>query len=101
MIPGIGGPLLSHDALERVIPEAMSGQLGEADRDAAMRRFRHWHRAVLAGLGPSASARTVFDQLAGPLVHQLGYRTAALSSSGAVLSGAAAGRRQDSRRCCW
>jgi hypothetical protein len=54
MIPGLSGPLLSHDALERIIPEAMSGQLGESARDAALRRFRHWHRPVAAALGPSA-----------------------------------------------
>ncbi|MEO7272554.1 MAG: N-6 DNA methylase [Vicinamibacterales bacterium] len=82
MIPGISGPLLSHDALERVIPETLQGQLGEAGRDAAMRRFRHWHRPVMARLGPSASARTVFDHLAGPLVDHLGYQPASLSSSG-------------------
>ena len=82
MIPGISGPLLSHDALERVIPEALAGQLGEAEREVAWRRFRQWHRPVAARLGPSAAARTVFDQLAGPLVDRLGFRTAALDSSG-------------------
>ena len=82
MIPGLSGPLLSHDALERVIPDTMSGQLGEAEREGAMRRFRQWHRPVVARLGPSASARTMFDQLAGPLVDRLGYRAASLSSSG-------------------
>ena len=82
MIPGISGPLLSHDALERVIPGVMAGQLGEVERDAASRRFRQWYRAVAARLGPSASARTVFDQVAGPLVERLGFRTAALDSSG-------------------
>ena len=76
MIPGISGPLLSHDALERVIPEALAGQLGEAERDVAWRRFRQWHRPVAARLGPSAAARTVFDQVAGPLVDRLGFRTA-------------------------
>jgi len=82
MIPGIRGPLLSHDALERVIPEALAGQLGEAERDVAWRRFRQWHRPIAALLGPSAAARTVFDQVAGPLVDRLGFRTAALDSSG-------------------
>ena len=82
MIPGISGPLLSHDALERVIPHAMAGQLGETEREVASRRFRQWHRTVAARLGPSASARTVFDQVAGPLVDRLGFRTAALDSSG-------------------
>ena len=81
MIPGVGGPLLSHDALERVIPEALAGQLGEAGRDTALRRFRLWHRPIGARLGPSASARTVFDQVAGPLIDQLGYRAAALASA--------------------
>ena len=82
MIPGINGSLLSHDALERVIPAALSGHYGEAGRDDAARRFRAWHRPLQARLGPSASARTVFDDIAGPLVAQLGYRVVARTAAG-------------------
>jgi hypothetical protein len=82
MIPGISGSLLSHDALERVIPEALRGRLGEVGREEALRRLRAWHRPLLTRLGPSASARTVFDQVAGPLVANLGYRSVPLTASG-------------------
>ncbi len=81
MIPGVGGSLLSHDALEHAIPAALRGRLGEAGRDAAARRLRAWHRPLQARLGPSASARAVFDQVAGPLVAQLGYRSVPLAAS--------------------
>ena len=82
MIPGISGSLLSHDAVERVIPAALRGHYGEAGRDDAARRFRTWHRPLQARLGPSASARTVFDDIAGPLVAQLGYRVVARTAAG-------------------
>ena len=82
MIPGISGSLFSHDALEQVIPSALRGRLGEAARDDALRRVRAWHRPLQLRLGPSASARAVFDQLASPLLAQLGYRSIALPASG-------------------
>ena len=82
MLAGVSGSLLSHEALERIIPESLRGRLGEADRERASRRLRAWHRSIEARLGPSASARMVFDQIAGPLVAQLGYKALPLAASG-------------------
>ena len=74
MIPGLTGTLLSEDALERVVPDALRGRLGEAERSQAARRVRAWHIPLRRVLGPSAGPRTVFDQLAVPLFAHLGYR---------------------------
>jgi len=82
VLAGVSGSLLSHEALERIIPEALRGQFGEADREPASRRLRAWHRSIEPRLGPSASARMVFDQIAGPLVAQLGYKALPLAASG-------------------
>ena len=82
MIAGVSGSLLSHDALERVVPDTLAGELGETGRDTAMRRVRQWHRSIAPRLGPSASARAVFDQVAAPLLDRLGYRVTALASAG-------------------
>jgi Eco57I restriction-modification methylase len=82
VIAGVSGSLLSLDALERVIPEALRGRLGETGRDDALRHFRSWYRPIEARSGPTASARVVFDQMASPLAGQLGYRVLPLSASG-------------------
>lgn len=82
MLAGVSGSLLSHEALERIIPEALRGRFGEADREPASRRLRAWHRSIEPRLGPSASARMVFDQIAGPLAVQLGRRRCRLPLQG-------------------
>jgi hypothetical protein len=74
MIPGLTGSLLSEDALEQVVPDALRGLLGEADRAKARRRLRVWHTPLRSLLGPASSARTIFDRLAVPLFSHLGYR---------------------------
>jgi hypothetical protein len=74
MIPGLSGSLLSHEALERQIPDTLRGYLGESDRHLRQSTMRAWHLDLRARLGPSASARTCFDRLAVPLFGQLGYR---------------------------
>ena len=73
MIPGLSGTLLSEDALEHAIPDALRGLLGEADRVRAERRLRAWHLPLRRELGPSAGARTIFDRLGVPLFSHLGY----------------------------
>jgi hypothetical protein len=84
MIAGISGSLLSHEAMERVIPIALRGQLGEGDRSRAHRQLQVLHRRIeAAGLGPASSARAVFDAVGAPLLAHLGYRALPLSSSGA------------------
>ena len=73
MIAGLSGSLLSESALEKAVPDALRGLLGEPTRSAARRRLRRWHLLARATLGPSAGARTVFDTVAAPLLGGLGY----------------------------
>jgi N-6 DNA Methylase/Eco57I restriction-modification methylase len=74
MIRGISGSLLSEDALERVLPDALGGLLGEGGRGPARRRLLRWHTPLRQALGPASGPRTIFDRLAAPLFSQLGYR---------------------------
>jgi hypothetical protein len=74
MIPGITGSLLSADALERVLPDALSGELDDAGGESVRRRVRAWHLPLRSDLGPATGSRTLFDRLAVPLLSQLGYR---------------------------
>ena len=81
MIPGLSGSLLSHEALERQVPDRLRGQLGESDRLPAQSKMRAWHVTLRTRLGPSSSARTCFDRLAAPLFGQLGYRVLPAAAS--------------------
>ena len=74
MIPGLSGSLLSHEALERQVPDVLRGRLGESERRAAQARIRAWHAPLRAQLGPATSARACFDRLGAPLFAQFGYR---------------------------
>jgi hypothetical protein len=74
MIPGLHGPLLSHDFAERVLPVAFAGRLGEADRDRAASRLATWWRQVSSSLGPASSVRALFDRGAAPLASLFGFR---------------------------
>jgi Eco57I restriction-modification methylase len=89
MIPGIRGTLLSEEALEHVVPDALRGLLDESGRAAARRRLIAWHTPLRRELGPATGLRTIFDRLAVPLVSHLGYR--------ALLDGAL-GTRTDALR---
>jgi hypothetical protein len=83
MIAGVSGSLLSHEAMERVIPIALRGELGESECSRAHRQIRMlYRRIVAAGLGPASSARAVFDAVGAPLMAHLGYRALPLSASG-------------------
>jgi Eco57I restriction-modification methylase len=84
MIPGITGSLLSIDALERSVPDALCGLLDESGRDAARRRVRTWHQPLRLQLGPATAARGLFDKLAVPLMSQLGYHVLPTQSTGAA-----------------
>ena len=82
MIAGITGSLLSPDALERVIPDALREHLDASGGVAARRRIHRWHQPLRAHLGPTITARGVFDRLGEPLFAQLGYRVLPGSASG-------------------
>ena len=73
MTRGLTGSLLSWEALLRVVPNALTGSLGEDDCAAARRRMRDWYAGVTRSVGPTASARTVLDVVAVPLTTHLGF----------------------------
>ncbi len=85
MIPGLRGTLLSEDALEHVVGDALRGLLGESGRAAARRHLLAWHAPLRSVLGPASGSRTLFDRLATPLFSQLGYRVVADGANGQVL----------------
>ena len=91
MIAGLSGSLLSHEALERRIPEILGGQLGESECRVVHARMRAWHVPLRAQIGPAASARTCFDRLGAPLFAQLGYRVLPAPGAEGTLQGLAAG----------
>ena len=77
MIPGLRGTLLSEDAIEQGLSDALRAILDESGRAAAHRRLRAWHAPLRNVLGPASGARTLFDRLATPLFSHLGYRVVA------------------------
>ena len=85
-IAALSGSLLSNDALERVIVDALGAALDPAGARAAHPRVAGWHRRARILMGPACSARAVFDRIASPLLEDLGYTLAvAPASSGSVL----------------
>ncbi|HXW08602.1 MAG TPA: N-6 DNA methylase [Vicinamibacterales bacterium] len=71
-IPGIGGTLVSLDALARD-ESAVSPLRDHAAAVRARREIRRWQAPLRLELGPAAGARTTFDRLAAPLCRALGY----------------------------
>ncbi len=70
MIAGLSGSLLSHEALTDAI-----GRTNILDPEAARTRrsLMAWHAGISRELGPSTTARTVFDRVAEPLLTELGF----------------------------
>ncbi len=75
MIPGLSGSLLSHAAL---LP--MSVEQNDPRCAAARRALEAWYEQVSTVMGPSSSARAVFDRVAVPLATTLGFRTLPMAS---------------------
>jgi Eco57I restriction-modification methylase len=71
MIPGLSGSLLSHEAVGSAI-ETFSC----APPAATYRRLQAWHTVVAQEMGPTSTARVVFDRIAVPLGDALGFRVA-------------------------
>ena len=71
MIAGLSGSLLSHDALSRGC--ALPARVEEARIGGSRGRLRAWHGAMLRDIGPSSSARALYDRVAVPLMSQLGF----------------------------
>ena len=79
MIAGMSGSLLSHDALDelwhRPDPAVVT-----FTTERAHRPLRSWHAGIRARLGPTASARTIFDAVAEPLLRSLGFTISIVQS---------------------
>ncbi len=86
MIPGISGQLLSHAYLEQQLLPALDRGASQAFE----RRASGWWRAVSRSIGPSASARQVFDVATTPLLEILGYAVPAMRPVGDRLLGVSA-----------
>ena len=70
MIAGLSGSLLSHDAL------SSSLETSHAAAPPNHGWFQTWYDRLTRDIGPSSSARTVYDRVATPLVAALGLRIA-------------------------
>ena len=80
MITGLTGSLLSHDALT-------TAGFTRAGGDSFARSLRSWHAEVVKEIGPASSARLVFDRVAAPLLHCLGFHVIPMADrTGACLS---------------
>lgn len=83
MIAGLGGRLLSHAYLEQQVVPALD-PLAIAPFEKATAR---WWRVVSRTVGPSASARQVFDVATTPLLDALGYPPLPAQAAGEMLAG--------------
>lgn len=87
MIAGLTGPLLSHDAL-RQAPGPWSPESAAARAAITLhQQVSARHAAARAHLGPSSSARRVYDLIAEPLARALGYHVLPTGGDGAVIDG--------------
>jgi hypothetical protein len=67
MIPGLSGSLLSHDALSGALPQIRRGA-----PITDYRWFHTWYRQTVREMGPTSTARHVYDRVAAPLTSALG-----------------------------
>jgi hypothetical protein len=79
VIAGMSGSLLSHDALDELW-QRPDPTIVTFAADKAHRHLRSWHAGVRARLGPTATARTVFDTVAEPLLRALGFDISVVQS---------------------
>lgn len=80
MIAGMSGTLLSHDAIGELLT-VPDPSLVTFTADRPHRQLRTWHAGVRARLGPTASARVIFDTVAEPLMRTLGFDVSLVESS--------------------
>lgn len=79
MIAGLTGTLLSHEALTEAIGGA---DILNAESARARRMLMTWHAGITRELGPSATARTIFDRVTVPLFTELGFTVAPCQPAG-------------------
>src|SRR3954451_13405350 len=83
----MSGPLLSHDALEELL-RAPDPSIATFAAGRAHGQLRGWHARLRERLGPATGARTVFDLVAEPLMHSLGYDVSVVRSTSETVSAA-------------
>ena len=69
MIPGLSGSLLSHDALAGGLTEIRRGTT-----KPNYRWFHSWYSRIVRDMGPTSTARHVYDRVGVPLAASLGLR---------------------------
>ncbi|HEX6973550.1 MAG TPA: N-6 DNA methylase, partial [Vicinamibacterales bacterium] len=74
----VSGSLLSVDALERVIGQALGTAMDPSGARVTYPRLAAWHRRARLTLGPACGARAVFDTVAEPLFAALGFTVSVL-----------------------
>ena len=75
----MSGSLLSHDALDELWQRPDCAIVTFA-AEKAHRHLRSWHAGIRARLGPTATARTIFDTVAEPLLRSLGFDISVVQS---------------------
>ena len=80
VIAGMSGSLLSHDALDELW-QRPDPAMPTFAADKPCRHLRAWHAGVRARLGPTATARTIFDSVAEPLLRSLGFDISVVQSA--------------------
>lgn len=86
MVAGLGGRLMSHAYVERQLLPSLI-HFGDPDGAALTRRLAQWWRHVDRSLGPTSSARAVFDIGLTPMLALLGHATPAMTTHGWGMSG--------------
>ena len=76
----MSGSLLSHDALDELWQRPDPAVVTFA-AEKPCRHLRAWHAGIRARLGPTATARTIFDAVAEPLLRSLGFEISLVQSS--------------------
>ena len=80
MIPGLAGPLLSHDAIEVMLRADDRGNLSSPVPAAAARELRRSQALLRHRVGPACATRVVFDLVAEPLAGALGFTAIPVAS---------------------
>ena len=83
-IAGLTGSLLSHEALAAPLSGALAPLLAPHPSEDVRRAVRAWHVPLRSALGPTASARVVFDRIALPLAACLGFRSVVMNQPGSA-----------------
>ena len=94
-VRGLSGSLFSHEALAGLDLEGAAPASGGGIDPAAKRRLQAWHAGVRVTLGPTASARSVLDNVGFPLAAHLGYEPVLVNRTGAPPYGVLRANGQD------